>query len=79
MHGREFEIDQGAALRIEAPEGGSPGARSSDVAYEPALLDLYCGDLTALREQIMREARRAQAQALRALADVRALSLKRDG
>jgi len=97
MGAREFEISQGAMLKIEALEGDSLRVRSGDVwvtqhgdardyllktgdsitlsgkgatlatAYKPTLLDLYRKDPLAVREQIEREARRAQVREMRAL------------
>jgi len=93
---REFEIDQGAMLKLEALEGDSLHVQSGEVwitqhedskdyllktgdsltlsgkgatlatAHKPTLLDLYRNDPLAVREQIVREARRAQAQAIKA-------------
>jgi hypothetical protein len=97
MGTREFEIDQGAVLKIEAFEGGSVQVRSGEVwvtqhgdsrdyllkagdslalsgegmalamACKPTLLDLYREGPLSVREQIVQEAKRAQARAMRAL------------
>ena len=97
MGKREFEIDQSAVLRSEAPAADSLHVRSGEVwvtrhgdsrdyllkagdplalsgkgatlamACKPTLLDLHREDPRSVREQIVQEAKRAQAQAMRAL------------
>jgi hypothetical protein len=97
MGTREFEIDPGAVLKIEALEGDSVQVRSGEVwvtqhgdskdyllkagdsmalsgegvalamACKPTLLDLHREDPRSVREQIVRDAKHAQAQAMRAL------------
>jgi hypothetical protein len=97
MGTREFEIDQGAVLKIEALEGDSVQVRSGEIwvtqhgdsrdyllkagdsmdlsgkgaalamACKATLLDLHREDPRSAREQIVQEAKRAQAQTMRAL------------
>jgi len=110
MGAREFRINEGEMLKIDALEGDSLRVRSGDVwvtqhgdskdyllkagdamilsgkgatlavAYKPTLLDLYRSDPAGTREQILREAKRAQARAIKALfrrilAGIRAISV----
>jgi len=97
MDAREFRIDEGALVKIDAMEGDRLQVRAGEVwvtqhgdsndyllktgssmalrgggvllamAYKPTLLDLYRSDPLAVREEIVREARRAQARAMKAL------------
>lgn len=68
MGAREFEMDQGAVLGIEAlpwtsfHKAPKDKATTPATASEPTLLDLYRKDPFAVRERIEREARRARSQ-----------------